>query len=248
MEIDIERTQIAYEHQLEVFMDSFIMNCFPFEMTDAELLNEARIRTDNPYHCWSWIENTAQFCSICTLEQIIHVAETKHFPAYTVNRFEGLIGDIANGHFLRQWYPIVDEPAHMINYSTRSMFIDPNRYETDVDILSSLVGQDLVYCYSFPARDEYGNNRCCFRFSRIDYLRFAVLKTAFFTLSYIHSYPMSCFHGPFIKGVQYGYGYKNAEMNKILLPILSKYEGRIQDRLEWVGHQLENYCLLGESF
>lgn len=250
MEIDIERTQIAYEHQLEVFMDSFIMNCFPFEMTDAELLNEARIRTDNPYHCWSWIENTAQFCSICRLEQIIHVAETKHFPAYTVNRFNDRIGDLANGHFRRIWYPIVDDPTHRIirEYPTRSAFIDPARVENDLEILSMHEGRELIYCYSFSARDDYGNERGCFRFSTVDNLGFAVLKTVYFTLSFILAYPLSCFHGPYIKGVPYSYGFKNAEMSAVLLPILSRYECCFQKRLEWVGHQLEKYGLLGESF
>ena len=250
MEIDFKRTQNAYNLQMEAFMKCFIMNCSPFELDESVLLDEARARSNVPYHCWSWIENTSRFCSICRLEEIINVAKTEYFPAYNINRFSGQIGDVANGYFLRTWYPIVDDPSYRIiqSHPTKSTFIDPIREDNDLEVLSKHVDQELIYCYSFPARDDYGKERSCFRFSTVDNLRFAILKTVCFTLNFILTYPLSCFHGPYIKDVPGFYGFKNDEMREVLLPVFSVYEGRLQKRREWVERQLGHYHLHAEVF
>lgn len=241
--IDIERTESVYKDLLESFMSSFIMNCSPFDEDMDSLLIEARERSNNSGY--SWLEQAKYFCSCYTIKSVEKVS-LGGFRPYLDIRFTPSLDFLTSNWFIWECRPRFEKMAsgaECFDYDcgdyTKSRFIDIQDTYEQLDYFKEHVGDQIIMCYHFRSVNDFNKARGCYRFSKLESLREAILLTQGFVLNYLEKHPLDCFNGPFAQNSPHNVSYlDNNKKWEILSPILDGYLPSIRARRTWVKSQL----------
>ena len=122
---------------------------------------------------------------------------------------------------------------------TRTLFLDIEGPEAQLQYLEDNVGKRILECYRFSSVNDFRRQHACYRFARTSYLREGILLTQAFVLDCLDRHPLDCFGGPRVVGrgpeVSACAGKTKLE---ILSPILEGYLPRLKERKERVEEEL----------
>lgn len=238
--IDVEKTASVYRDQLDSFMSSFIMNCSPFDKDMDSLLSEARARAINRGGN-SWLDRARFFCS-CHIIESAQLIENPNYRPFRQYRLSPAVDIFTSNWFIWNYRPCFEALAaglesrdYEYGEPTRSCFIDIPYTNDQLAYLKDNIGEKIILCYTFRTdsgfRNGMGNERSCYRFSKIENLRTAILRTQFFVLDYLERHPLDCFNGPYMENRPITESiFDNNIKWQILEPILDDYRQSLSSR------------------
>ena len=251
-EIDIERTKEEYRKELDSFMESFIMNCSPFETDLAVLEREATERTGKAGY--GLLENAQGFCSYRTVDRVTTVSNPGYNP-YLEIELSPFWGSLTSNRF--RWgcnpcFEVAEDGGAALGREygqpTRTLFLDIEGSEAQLQYLKDNIGGKILECYRFDSVDDFQKQRSCYRFARTSYLRESILLTQAFVLDYIERHPLDCFGGPYISGHGLDFSACAGKTKlEILSPILEGYLLRLKKQKQRVMEELARRGLSSES-
>jgi hypothetical protein len=250
--IDIERTASVYKSQLDSFMSSFIMNCSPFDEDEESLLTESRARGCK---CgYSWLDRAQYFCS-CHYVKSVEEISLEGYRPYLDIKFTPSLDALTSNWFIWECRPCFEKMVtgiecleHDLGGYTKSRFIDIQEASDQLEFLNNHVGDEIIMCYRFLSVNNFNKQRACYRFSKKESLREAILLTQGFVLDYLENHPLDCFNGPFTEDGPLDISYlDNIKKWEILSPILDSYLPSFRARKDWVESQLHMHKLMTES-